>query len=164
MASYHSTLRGTHIKRLHRNSSLSHCPKTHQILLLHWRIHRGGQSETDDTIPLKDAVGSSPRWNTVSTPGDIFAMPSLPSMDAEDPKPTLREIFATVTSCNSSITALTDDLKGAKAEISFVRQDMQKSWERTSALEGQVSTIEDDMATLQRDVKYNGQLTAQHAA
>lgn len=37
-------------------------------------------------------------------------------------------------------------------------------WEHTSALEGQVSTIEDDMVPWQRDVGYNGHLTAQQAA
>lgn len=41
---------------------------------------------------------------------------------------------------------------------------MQKLWERTSALEGRVSSMEDDMAPLQRDITYNKLLTAQHVA
>lgn len=41
---------------------------------------------------------------------------------------------------------------------------MQKLREQASALEGQVSTIEVDIAQFQRDVKYNVHLTAQHAA
>ena len=51
-----------------------------------------------------------------------------------------------------------------KAEISFVRHDMQKLRERTSALEGRVSTVEDDMVPMQRDLNYNCHLTEQHAA
>lgn len=51
-----------------------------------------------------------------------------------------------------------------KAEISYVRHDMQKLKERTSALEGRLGTVEDDMAPMQRDLKYNCHLTEQHAA
>lgn len=41
---------------------------------------------------------------------------------------------------------------------------MQKLRERTSALDGRVSRVEEDMEPLQRDVKYNVYLTVQHAA
>lgn len=94
---------------------------------------------------------------------DLFTRPHTPAMDTEEPEPTLRNILMAVTSCNTSITVLTDEIKGVKAEISFVRQDMQKLRERTSALEGRVSTLE-NMAPLQRYVRYHGQFSAQHAA
>lgn len=57
-----------------------------------------------------------------------------------------------MTAGNASIAALTDE------------QDMQKLWERTSALEGRVSSMKDDIAPLQRDLSYNVHLTAQHFA
>lgn len=49
-----------------------------------------------------------------------FAMPPASSVDTEEPEPTLRDILSAVTSCNLSISALTDEFKGVKAEISFV--------------------------------------------
>lgn len=83
----------------------------------------GGPSEADDTVPLEDAVRSPPEWKTVNAPGDIFAVPYASSPDAEEPEPTLHDILSAVTACNMSISALTDELKGVKAEISFVRHD-----------------------------------------
>lgn len=68
-----------------------------------------------------------------------------------------------VTSCNHSITALSDEIKEVKAEISYVRHDMHKLRERTAALEGRLSTVEDDMTPMQRDLKYNCHPTEQHA-
>lgn len=41
---------------------------------------------------------------------------------------------------------------------------MQKLREQTSAVEGRISTTENDMAPIQQDVKYHTHLTAQHAA
>lgn len=77
-----------------------------------------------------------------------------------DGEPTLCDIFVAVTSCNVSISALTDEINGVKAAITFMRHDMQKLWERASALEGRVGSIEDDLALLHRDVSYNTHLTA----
>lgn len=66
-----------------------------------------------------------------------------------------------VTKCTTSITV---EIKRVKAEVSFIQHDIQKLRERTSALEGRVSTVEDDMKPLLRDVNQNVLMTAQHAA
>lgn len=84
--------------------------------------------------------------------------------DNNDPEPTLRDILATVTVCNSSITNLAGEVKGMKMEISFVRQDMQKLRERTSAVEGRISTLEEEWQPLQRDVKYTHSMTVANAS
>lgn len=70
------------------------------------------------------------------------------SLDTEGPEPTLRDIMSDVTSCNLSISVLADELKEVKAEISYLRQDMQKLRDRTSALDGRVSTVEDDIVSM----------------
>lgn len=69
-----------------------------------------------------------------------------------------------VTSCNTSIAALASEIKGVKIEHSFIRQDMQKLRDRTTALEGQISRLEDDWAPIQQDVHYNTTTIAKQAA
>lgn len=54
-----------------------------------------------------------------------------------------------VTAGNASIAALADELNGVKTEITFIRQDMQKIRDRASALEGRVSSVEDDIIPFQ---------------
>lgn len=49
-------------------------------------------------------------------------------------------------------------------EIIFLWKDTQKLGERMSALEGRVSSIEDEMAPMQRDLTYNTHLTAQRVS
>lgn len=81
-----------------------------------------------------------------------MAAPSIQdSTDTNDPD---LPILAAVAVCNSSITNLAGEVKSMKMEISIVRQDMQKLRERTSAVEGHISTLQDEWQPLQRDVKY----------
>lgn len=80
-------------------------------------------------------------------------MAAIDQQASTDPEPTLRDILAAVTTCNTSIADLTGEVKGMKMERTLVGQDMQKLRERTSALEGHLSTL-DDWQPLQRDVKY----------
>lgn len=47
----------------------------------------------------------------------------------------LRDIFAAVISCNTSIITLTNTIKGVKLKLNMVTQDMQKLRDRTAALE-----------------------------
>ena len=122
------------------------------------------RSEADDTIPLEDPAGPTFLWDAVSTPEGAPARPQTSTSPEADTEPTLRDIFAVVTSNNLSITALSAELKGIKTEITFLRHDNQKLRERTSALEGRVSSIEDDMAPMQRDLTYNNHLLTQHSS
>lgn len=127
---------------------------------IHPENSSGAQSKADDTVLLENLTGPLSEWDTVSAPTNIFAIPVLST--GEDAEPTLRDITAVVTNCNSLITALTDEIKEVKAEVSFICHYMQKLHERTSALKGCVSTVEDNKAPLMRDVKHNVILTAQH--
>lgn len=58
------------------------------------------------------------------------------STGSAEPEPTLRDILSAVTSCNLSFTVLATEVKGMKAQISFIRQDMQKLRDHTSAIRG----------------------------
>lgn len=100
----------------------------------------------------------------MSTPA-ILASGSNPSIpDTQDPEPTLREIFAAITSCNTNLSSLTTEFKGVKIEVALIRQDMQKLRDCTVAMEGRMSTIEDDVAPLQHEVRQVQSLTYSHAA
>lgn len=74
--------------------------------------------EEDDTVPLEDENGLSPGWNAVSTPKDFTVRPQTSTAGSEAAELMLRDIFSAVTSCNHSITALSDEIKEVKAEIS----------------------------------------------
>lgn len=91
----------------------------------------------------------------------MSAIPSESPAAPDDPEPTLQDIFSAVTNCNMSLSALTDEVKGVKTEITFVRQDIQKLRERAEALEGRVNSLEGDMAPMKRDLSYNVPLTSQ---
>lgn len=45
--------------------------------------------------------------------------------------------------CKLSLGELCDQLKGVKEELSLVRHDLQKTVERTTALEGRINQVED---------------------
>lgn len=137
MAPGHSSSLKKNTRTLHRSfSSEERSTKTPYLLYLPGKAS-GGHSEADDTVPLEDAGRLSPEWNTASTPRDIFTGPQAASPGIEDTEPTRRDIFSAVTSCNLL---------------------------QPSALEGRMSTVEDDMAPMQRDLKYNCHLTVQNAA
>lgn len=88
--------------------------------------HSGSQSDADDTVPLEDTMAPLLPWDTVSTTPVVQAPHMAMISDPAGPEPTLQAIFSAVTSCNFSITALASEVKGVKAEMSFLRQDMQK--------------------------------------
>lgn len=76
------------------------------------------------------------------------------SYEETAPEPTLRDIIAAITSCNTAITVLTSEIKGVKLEFNLVRHDMQKRRDRTAALEGRMSNVENEVAPLQRQLHH----------
>lgn len=98
----------------------------------------GEHSETDDTAPLDTSAIPLLEWDTVSMQADIFTVHSAQAPNSEETEleSTLIEILCVVTACNTSITSLAADIKGVKAELSFICQDMQKLRDCTAALEG----------------------------
>lgn len=119
------------------------------------------QSEADDKAPLEDPTGMLAEWDKVSAQTASHTEP--PPSPGDGPESTLKDIMAVVTGCTTSITVQTAEIKGVKAEVSFVRQDMQKLRERTAALEGRFSSRENGMEPLLRDVKQNVMMTMLHA-
>lgn len=95
-----------------------------------------------DTAPLDTSAIPLQEWDTASMQADIFDMHSAqaPNSEETEPEPMLREILSVVTACNTTITSLYADIKGVKAEVPFIHQDMQKLRDCTAALEGWLST------------------------
>lgn len=68
-------------------------------------------------------------------------------------EPTLKDVFVVVSACQGSLKELCDQMKGVKEDLILVRQDLQKTAERTTALEGRTSQLEDDILPLIKEVK-----------
>lgn len=73
-------------------------------------------------------------------------------------EPTLKDVLAAVTKCNSALAHLSVQVGSMQEQLSFVRHDIQKVNERTTAVEGRVSDIEDKLPPLSRDVRRHDQL------
>lgn len=105
-------------------------------------------ADADDTAPLEDLHATLLDWDTVGNLAITAATEPAQASDLDEPEPTPRDILLTVTSCKFAITELTSEIKGVKTEIAFIRHDMQKLRDHTTALEGHLSTLEDEWAPL----------------
>lgn len=56
--------------------------------------------------------------------------------------------------CNGSLKDLCEQMKGVKADLLLVRQDLQKTAERTTALEERVSGLEDNVLPITKEIKW----------
>lgn len=72
--------------------------------------------------------------------------------DTEHSEPSLHDILTAVHTYGSSLTELSIEVKSMKEGILHIRQDMQKIRERATALEGRVSTLEDDIPPLAQEI------------
>lgn len=73
-------------------------------------------------------------------------------------QPNLAEILCAVHMCTASVKTLKDQIGGLWKEVSFLGQDLQKIWERTTAVESRVSNIEDKLLPIARDAQAAHQL------
>lgn len=71
-----------------------------------------------------------------------------------DKEPTLTDVFMAVGACNGSLKELCEQMKGVKADLLLVRQDLQKTAERTTALEERVSGLEDNVSPIIKEIKW----------
>lgn len=78
----------------------------------------------------------------------FFDMPS-----EDSPQPTLSEILHAVHKCTASVDNLKERFGVLRETVSLLCQDLQKIRERTFTVEGRVSDTEDQMSSLNRDVK-----------
>lgn len=99
----------------------------------------GSQLHADNTVPLEDQTAPVLPWEAVSNTPVTQTQRAATSSGSVGPEPTLRDILSVITSCNHSINTL-------EAEMSFLHQDIQKLSDHTAAIEGRISTIEDDWA------------------
>lgn len=60
-------------------------------------------------------------------------------------EPSLKEVLNAVNFCKVTMLEMSDHLKGIREEIHFLPHDAHKIRERTTALEGRISLIEDDL-------------------
>lgn len=122
------------------------------------------QAELDGVEDVESAWTEDPAdvtaWGTVSMQAPIPAETISASHAETAPEPTIRDIIVAITSCNTAITALTPEIKGVKLEVNLVRHDMQKLHDRTAALEGRMSNVEDEVVPLQRELHHVQSYTA----
>lgn len=125
-------------------------PKTPSLLLD--STGQDSLTETQENACPEDPAHTSSRdaANTLAPDNNARA---LADQELPASEPTLRDIFAAITSCNVSITTLITEIKRVKLELNLVRQDMQKLRDRTAALEDRVSNVE-DVIPLQREVRH----------
>lgn len=76
---------------------------------------------------------------------------------------TLNDVFMAVQNCNHTLVSLSTQFHHLENDVTIMQHDMQKVQERTSALEGQVSNVEDKRGPIQRDLKVVGLQTNHHA-
>lgn len=110
-------------------------------------MEMGGQ---DDTLPLESSLGLGP--NNAESPGD------------ENTQPTLTDILIAVHKCTAAVGDLKVQFGGLAESVSLLRQDLQKIRERTTAAEGRISDIEDQLPPLARDTRAAAQQAAQNTA
>lgn len=95
-----------------------------------------GMDPAGDRTVEEDTLGLSPRAG-FSTEGES----------------SLREVLQTVNACKFSLGELIDQFKSIREELSLVRHDLQKVWERTTTLEGRISLVEDYLNPLKQEIR-----------
>lgn len=76
----------------------------------------------------------------------------------QEEEPTLKDVLAAVTKCNSALSNLSVQVGSMQEQISFVRHDIQRVTERTTAVEVRVSDLEDKLPPLLQDVQRHDRL------
>lgn len=81
-------------------------------------------------------------------------LPDLHTMGEEaGAEPTIRDVFSAISACNTTLTTLNLHMGGLKTDMTHVRQDLQKMNERMVAAEGRISTVEDQLTPMQKELK-----------
>lgn len=82
--------------------------------------------------------------------GQVKLPPS--TVTTEEAEPSLTETLHAIKSCKNSINEMFVQLKTVREELSLVRHYLQKVRERTTALEGRVSLLEDDLNPMKQEI------------
>lgn len=90
---------------------------------------------------------------------------SLPDMEEEvegedAEQPSLAKILRVVHKCTASVHTLQEHFGGLKEELGFIRHDLQKTRERTTATEVSISELEDKLMMLLRDVQITARVVS----
>lgn len=78
-------------------------------------------------------------------------------------EPPIKDVFLAVQNCNYTLTSLSTQFNHLREDVINMRQDMQKVRQRTSAVEGWIATLEDEMSLIQRDFKELGVQSGRYA-
>lgn len=104
------------------------------------------------TQPSKSLCNKGPGLSDQNTNvnSELINDPNLPL----NREPTITDVFMAVGVCNGSLKDLCEQMKGVKADLLLVRQDLQKTAERTTALEERVSGLEDNVLPITKEIKW----------
>lgn len=95
----------------------------------------------------------------VCAPDESPGAAAASSMDAT-PEPTIRDIFAAVSTCNASLDTLNHHMGDLKSDMVHVRQDLKKITDRVREAETRIGQVEDQLLPLSQAVKSNTQQIA----
>lgn len=69
------------------------------------------------------------------------------------PEPTIKDIFAAISSCNANLMTLNIHMGDLKSDMAHVRRDLQAMSDRVKAAEDRVSNVEDQLPPLAKAMK-----------
>lgn len=74
-------------------------------------------------------------------------------MGTLEKEPSLKDILLAVSNCKTSLSDLSDQLRGIRDDLFSLKQDMQEVCAWTTVLEGRLSQVEDDVNLMRQEVK-----------
>lgn len=75
-------------------------------------------------------------------------------------EPTMRDVYAAISTCNSTLASLHVHIGDLKHDMSYVRKDLQAINERVKATEERISAVEDQLPPMSKDLKRASQQIA----
>lgn len=73
--------------------------------------------------------------------------------EAAEQEPSLKDILLAINVCKTTLSDLSDQLRGIRDDLVILKKDMQEVCARTTALEERLSQVEDDVNPLRQEVK-----------
>lgn len=103
----------------------------------------GGQQDMSALLPPQSGEGEP----------EVCSPVPQRSEDNVSTVPTISDVFSAISSCNTSLATMTLHMGGLKADMALIRNDLQKINDRVEAAEGRISTVEDQLPSMQKTLK-----------